>query len=226
MDLKRHITHALRRVWPKQYHFIHIPKNGGNSVRAAMGLNVSLSSHFHHRYIDVADDVGRDLRFFCVVRNPWSRTASRYWFVRQNAAKWPVDDLRRVYIEKSTFAEYVRDHKIFDVPEHPGKPWMGPMNSWFNQLEWIRDESGEVVCDCLRLEHLDEDMAAYFGRRFLMPHRNQTRLRRDYRTMYDDALIQIVADMFREDIRYFGFRFGTAATRNFVTEPPSTLMLA
>jgi hypothetical protein len=44
--------------------------------------------------------------------------------------------------------------------------------------------------------------------------------------MYDDALIQIVADMFREDIRYFGFRFDTAATRNFVTEPPSTLVLA
>jgi hypothetical protein len=191
-----------------------------------MGLNVSLSRPLHYRYRDIADKVGRDLKFFCVVRNPWSRTVSRYWFSKQVCVNWPTDDPRRVYLEKATFADYVRDCKIFDIPEHPGKPWMGPMNSWFNQLEWIRDEQGKVVCDCLRLEHLDEDISAYFGRPFSVQHKNQTRAKHDYRSMYDDSLIQAVAEMFREDIRHFGFRFGTPATRNFVTETLSTLVTA
>ncbi|MGH2952259.1 MAG: hypothetical protein ACRDKX_09460, partial [Solirubrobacterales bacterium] len=65
------------RVAPEyKYHFIHIPKNGGISVRKALKRrgDVSVSQPFHYRYVDIADNVGRGLQFFCIVRNPWSRT--------------------------------------------------------------------------------------------------------------------------------------------------------
>lgn len=199
-----------------QYHFIHIPKNGGNSVRAAMGKrgDVSMSRPYHYRYTDIADKVGRNLRFFCIVRNPWSRTASRYVFARQNARKWPADDPRKLYIEKASFEDFVRDRKIFDIPEHPGQPWMGPMNSWFNHLEWIRNENNEVVCDCLRFEHLEDDISAYFGESIALPRANVTKERYDYRQMYTDELIEVVACTFEEDINYFGFTFESGATKN------------
>ena len=154
---------AFRRE--AKYHFIHIPKNGGNSVRRAFRRNgtVSVTKPYHYRYVDVADKVGRHLKFFCIVRNPWSRTASRFVFAKQVSQKWPADDPRRLYLSEASFEDYVRDHRIFEIPEHPGQPWMGPMNSWFDQLEWISNEDGEVVCDCLRLEHLQSDIASYFG---------------------------------------------------------------
>ena len=93
---------------------------------------------------------------------------------------------------------------------------MGPLSSWLNQLEWIRDESGAVVCDCLRMEALEDDLATYFGRRIQLKATNITRQKYDYRSMYDDGLAELVADLFRDDIAHFGFSFDGPATRNVV----------
>jgi hypothetical protein len=199
-----------------RFHFIHIPKNAGESVRSALYLerDVSFSSPFHYRYVDVADRVGRHLKFFAVIRNPWSRTASRYHFGRQNAPKWPTDDPRRVYIESASFEEFVRERKILPIPRHPDQPWMGPLSSWLNQLEWIRDESGTVVCDCLRMENLNRDLPAYLDRRVKLERSNVTKRSYDYRTMYTDELVEEVARLFRDDIEHFGFSFDGPATKN------------
>jgi hypothetical protein len=206
------------RSWSEdyKYHFIHIPKNGGNSVRAALRKrgDVSMSRPYHYRHKDIADEVGRNLQFFCIIRNPWSRTASRYVFARQNAREWATDDPRKQYIEKAGFENFVRDQEVFDIPEHPGQPWMGPMNSWFNQLEWIRNEDNEVVCDCLRLENLQEDISTYFGNFIALPRANVTKERYDYRQMYTDELIDLVARTFEEDVSHFGFTFESGATKN------------
>lgn len=199
-----------------RFHFIHIPKNAGQSVRDALCLqrDVSLSDPYHYRYVDIADRVGRHLRFFAVVRNPWSWTASRYHYARQRAAKWPIDDPRRSYIERATFADFVRDRRVLPVPGHSGQPWMGPLTAWFNQLEWLRDENGRVACDCLRLERLEEDLQAYLKRRIVLGRRNTSSKGYDYRTMYTNELADAVAHFFRDDIEHFGFTFDGPATNN------------
>ena len=198
------------------YHFIHIPKNGGQSIRHALELlgTVSLKKPFHYRYIDVVNKIGRNVRYFCTVRNPWSRTASRYMFGKQNALIWPENDPRRLYICETSFEAYVKEQKILPIPEHPGMPWMGPLSSWFNQLEWIRDEGGHVACDCLRLENINEDISQYFGKKINIPRRNRTKDHYDYRQMYTDELIEIVAETFCDDIQYFGFSFEGPAKKN------------
>lgn len=205
------------------FHFIHIPKNAGEAVRAALELeaDVSLSSPYHYRYVDIADTVGRELKYFAVVRNPWSRTASRYQFARQNAVRWATDDPRRLYIDRATFADFVKDRKVLPIPEHPGQPWMGPLSSWFNQLEWVRNEHGAVACDCLRMECLAADLQSYLGRRVELPKRNVTRSKFDYRAMYTDELAEVVAETFSEDIDHFGFQFEGPATRNYWLNPPT-----
>ena len=199
-----------------RYHFIHIPKNGGQSVRYALELyrDVSLSRPFHYRYVDIADSVGRDLKYFCIVRNPWARTASRYMFGIQNAQIWPDGDPRKEYIANATFEQYVKDQRILPIPEHPDQPWMGPLSSWFNQLDWIRDEDGRVACDCMRLERLSDDLSLYLDRQIEIPRKNVTNQRYSYRDLYTDELIQLVADLFAEDIEHFGFDFEGGATRN------------
>jgi hypothetical protein len=128
-------------------------------------------------------------------------------FGKQNASLWPKGDPRREYILGATFESYVREQRILPIPEHPGKPWMGPLSSWFDQLEWIKDENDVVVCDCLRLENLTEDIQKYLGRKITIPRRNVTSNRYDYREMYNDDLIELVADTFRDDIDYFWFEF-------------------
>jgi hypothetical protein len=220
MRLKSLVKRAIRRIRfdpsSARYHFIHIPKNAGESVRDALFLqrDVSLSNPYHYRYVDIADDVGRHLHFFAVIRNPWSRTASRYQFGRQNAARWPDDDPRRTFIERASFADFVREHRILPNPDHPGQPWMGPLSAWLNQLEWIRDQTGAVACECLRFEHLEVDLPAYLNRALNIRQRNVTRSKYDYRSMYTDELVDIVANLFRQDIEHFGFTFESSAARN------------
>ena len=218
------VKHIARRVMRKvrfrqsnaRFHFIHIPKNAGQSVRDALYLqnDISMSEPFHYRYVDVVAQFGSHLRYFAVIRNPWSRTASRFQYAKQNSVRWPANDPRRKYIEGATFADFVRDQKVLPIPAHPGQPWMGPLNSWFNQLEWVHDKNGSVACDCLRLEYLDTDLRSYLGRDIAVSHRNATRQNYDYRSMYTPDLAEIIATLFREDINHFGFTFDGAATRN------------
>jgi hypothetical protein len=88
------------------------------------------------------------------------------------------------------------------------------MSSWLNQLEWISDENKVVRCDCLRLEHIGDDINEYFSDEITLRKRNITKERYDYRELYSDELKAIVAETFRDDIEYFGFDFEGAATRN------------
>ena len=217
--LRRRSRNALRRFWfdrqDHRYHFIHIPKNGGSALRRALAFagDVSMSRPYHYRYVDIAHQVAGGLRFFCTVRNPWSRTASRYMFGKQNARKWNVGDPRREYMENVSFEAFVKERRLLPIPEHPEQPWMGPL-SWFDQLEWIRDDHGRVVCDCLRVEHLEDDVSAYLNRKIVVPKENVTQARYDYRAMYTTELIEVVGQYFSEDIEYFGFGFEGAAKRN------------
>lgn len=197
-----------------RYYFIHIPKNGGSAVRAALRWrgDVVLSEPKHYRYVDVANAGNRDLEFFSIIRNPWSRTASRYLYARKQSLKWPENDARRQYIRAASFEQFVRERRTIEIPAHPGQPWMGPLNSWFNQLEWVRDEDGQLACDCLRLEHLNTDVNDYFRSHFVLPDRKVQYY--DYRSMYTDELAEIIADVFADDIEFFGFNFEGSATRN------------
>ncbi|WP_200387674.1 hypothetical protein [Thiocapsa imhoffii] len=176
---KRQATSSVRHPGSFRHHFIHIPKNGGTSVRRALSGrgDVSLGDPYHSRYIDVVEDIGQGLSYFSVVRNPWSRTASRYYFARQTAKSWNRHDPRKLYIDRATFSDYIHDQKIFQIPEHPDRPWMGPMNSWFNQLDWVTDADGVVQCSCLRLEHLSEDLETYFGEPVTLLRENETKTR-------------------------------------------------
>ena len=139
MSLSRKVGNVVRALSFRRrtYHFIHIPKNGGISIRDALArfTDVSLSSPLHARYQDVVGKVG-ELRYFCVIRNPWERVVSRYFYARDAAASWPDSDPRKAYFESLSFDRFVSEHRTWGIPKHPGEPWLGPHGAWFNQLFW------------------------------------------------------------------------------------------
>lgn len=201
---KKRLTHC----------FVGIPKNGSQSVRHAVAplKEVYLPSEMHARLRDL-QNFQRDLTCFAVVRNPWSRTVSRWQFCQAMSVKWPRNDERRKYLEKASFENFVTDRPIFEIPGKPGRPWLGPLSSWFNQLEWLTDSSGKVACTCLRFECLEDDLKNFFHGRVSVKHLNKTISAKDYRTMYKDHTIDIIAEIFTKDIQHFGFTFDGAATR-------------
>jgi hypothetical protein len=91
---------------------------------------------------------------------------------------------------------------------------MGPLKSWFNQLEWIRDQNNSVACDRFRLGSFDEDIYAYLDRRIRPSRPDVTLAQYDYRSMWRDELAEIVARPSGDSIEYFGFTLDGPAAKN------------
>jgi hypothetical protein len=144
---------------------------------------------------------------FTVIRNPWSRTISRYFYSRKNGNEEA----------QGSFEEWLESRHTFANVPHL---WLRASRGWYSQLEYITNEEGKVVCDIMRHENYDEDLRLYLDlpKDFIMPKINVGNYNGVYKEIYTPETIQIVADWHKDDIDYFGFDFDTAATRNYWNE--------
>ena len=146
--------------------FIHIPKNGGSSVKAdprtdskvIYGLNTNSNDGFphshnwfgwHSRWKDTDKDIARLHTAFAIIRNPWARTVSRYVF-----------GLESLYREDhgvipKNFDEFLETRHVWK------NEWYDPIRSWNTQYDYVCDDKGDIRCDILRLEHIDHDLPKY-----------------------------------------------------------------
>jgi chondroitin 4-sulfotransferase 11 len=178
--------------------FVHINKTGGTSIERALGLP------FQHRTaLELRELVGPARwaeRFsFAFVRNPWDKVASHYHFrVQTNQT-----GLRAIPIQ---FNEWVRLTYGTQCVPYYDQPKM-----FMPQTDWISDDSGEIIVDFVgRFERLEEDFDAVcqrIGRWAPLPHLKRSS-RGDYRSLYDDESVEIVARWFTKDIQNFGYEFG------------------
>lgn len=218
-----------------EFLFIHIPKNAGVSIRKhpelrgrvvaaerlflksraySTGLLQTMAENGEHHGIqharlrDVDTKVLSRLKPFAVVRNPWARVVSRYTFAelakRQGTAAGDYS--------ADSFEAFLDERHVWG-----GKPfyWHRAIRGWYPQVDYVTDETGAIRADLLRLEHLGEEAARYFGLTAPLLTRNRSSsAKRDYRDYYTDHTIQIVADWYKDDIERFGFDFDGTATRN------------
>ncbi|SDU00736.1 sulfotransferase family 2 domain-containing protein [Stappia sp. ES.058] len=215
--------------------FIHIPKNGGMSIRhaqqlkdrilissrkrlksktyadsllAAMNATGDHPGYEHARYIDVRPTVRKANNAFAIVRNPWSRVVSRYTFAID-----AMDDGRAPegYAPRD-FEAFLEDRHVWGNREFF---WHRAVRGWYPQLDYVVDENGKIAVDILTLENLSNELGKYFGMTDDIEKRNTSKTRKkNYKAFYNEKLIQIVADWYSDDIETFGFDFDTAATRN------------
>ncbi len=196
--------------------FIHIPKTAGSSITSA-GLNIqpisrpqlakkyipqyeqhknmchALWRHLNHKY--------QSNPAFTVIRNPWSRTVSRYTYTMMKAQ-------RRAGIKKErTFEQFLRTRT-----EEVLGSWQ-TIKGWQNQLDYITNIDGKVQCNVLRFENIEHEISLYLQQNIQLPHRRHSNTK-DYREFYNDKTQQIIADWYNADIDYFGFDFDTTATKN------------
>lgn len=142
---------------------------------------------------------------FGFVRNPWDRVVSAFHFLKDgglnnNDARWA----ERHLASYSDFGSFV-------------KQWVDPESvrsriHFRPQYEFLCDESGKLLVDFVGYyENLEQDFA-YVQRRLglsaelVYTNRNRTRSR-DYREHYDEESAAIIADVYREDINQFQYRF-------------------
>ena len=190
--------------------FLHIEKNAGTSITNWMDDFASKNNDktylIHHRHIEwkKLPSPYNTYWTFCVVRNPWSRLVSRYNYdvstYLQKYLAGEGDYFLRVYNKLQKGFDYWIKNDVYTLPliEHRMK--------WQNQCEIIE---GCKNIHILRYENKNEDFKLLQNKlkwNKPLPHANAT-VECDYKKYYNDELINIVADHYKQDIKEFGFTF-------------------
>ena len=217
--------------------FIHIPKNAGMTIRRSPMLNNrimlagsnihkspeysqavldkmnSLGDHHgfeHARWRDVHPSIRDRNNAFAVIRNPWDRVVSRYFF-----AKKVIEVEKKVskeYADVSSFEAFLEERHKWGGEKYM---WHRAVRGWYPAFDHVSDDSGRVRCDIIRFENLNNDLCEYFNIAEMSKARNVTAINSGtYRDVYTPETIQVVADWYKKDIEHWGYDFDTGPTRN------------
>jgi hypothetical protein len=207
--------------------FVHIPKTGGTSIRAALkpllyrdpwywlmwgpqrlshltGHRTATKFPRHAKIIAAKEmlpaEIWATLFRFSVVRNPWDMQVSSFHHLHKEHPDL-VKDLK-------DFKDFVR-HKL--DPDRAPSPLLDISGT--PQMEYLCDLQGNLlVDDLIRFENLHDDYERVVKRIGLkrapvLPHKRKGNRKSDYRSYYDDATAALVADWYTADLRAFGYRF-------------------
>jgi len=216
--------------------FIHVPKNGGMTIRHSANLkdkiivataNTHKPGHAdavrkkmqqtgdhpgleHARWRDLKPELTSKYPAFAIVRNPWDRVVSRYFF-----AKKVIEVENKVassYADVSSFEAFLEERHKWGDQQYM---WHRAVRGWYPFLDHVTDVDGTVKCDILRFENYNDDVCKYFNIPQMTRARNVTALNPGtYRDVYTPETIQIVADWYSDDVEYFGYDFDSGPTQN------------
>jgi len=145
---------------------------------------------------------------FAIVRNPWDRLVSEY-FWRQQIRKE----------ECGTFEQFVRSLNKWYPNDYltPCKPpflYYCDHAHFLSQSRYIFDTGNRQLVDHIfRFESLQEDFALFkqkLGVYIRLEMKNKTR-HQHYSHYYNRETRQIVYDYYEEDIKRFGYRFSSSS---------------
>jgi len=211
--------------------FVHIPKTGGSSIAAMLGLTKPIHfvacapipglsptdrtpQHFTWRELrpHLSQEFATAAFKAAFVRNPWDRFLSEYTYRRRWSLSGPQDEVGRVY-----GPEHLRDLDSFvanlDLPAVLRRDAFRGFDAHLEtQRSFLVDERDQIAFDFIgRFENFEDD-ARTLGRHLgvevqSVPHIKRGRADREYRSAFSSYAKAAVEDFYREDIEEFGYRF-------------------
>jgi hypothetical protein len=131
---------------------------------------------------------------FSMVRNPWDKAVSQFIYMKQRQDLMEFIGLD----EKNSFKLYLKKIKIKTHVQ------------WEKQYKFILNDRGELMVDYLgRFENFRQDTKYIFRCLNIhsdMPHVNATK-HDHYSKYYDTESVEMVAELYAEDIRLFRYEF-------------------
>ncbi|GAB3678634.1 sulfotransferase family 2 domain-containing protein [Salinisphaera aquimarina] len=184
--------------------FIHIPKCAGVSLSRALFGNLAGGHKPLTHYCRVFEPRLLLAYFkFTIVRNPWDRLVSAYFFLKKGGMDAADRDwASRHLADFADFEDFVRR-------------WVNPHNIWqgehfYPQSYFVDSGRYPVELDFVgRFETLDRDFAHIAERIDIdvtLAKHNQSG-HRHYADYYSPTTRDIVAAVYAEDIRRFGYAF-------------------
>ena len=227
--------------------FIHIPKNGGTSLRHtksniivnnygnAQALDkkdvakelakVDLKPSFGHaRLRDFEPEFVKKYQPFCIIRNPWDREVSKYKFLlHAQKNKSPKTKNRR-----DLFSEYSHDSdgtSVLSFKDYLDMrvKFRNVPYTWLHAIENFWSQKSYIVDHDGQINaHVlrfenYDDDIQNYLGIKITEKANQMK-KDDYRKYYISDTYDIVADLYKEDIEYFDFEFESSAKKNYWTK--------
>jgi hypothetical protein len=206
--------------------FVHIPKTGGTSIRAALRsykwkdpyriplfLCSRLSSLTGHRlacklprhakaiaaYEMLPREIYDGLFKFAFVRNPWDLQVSSFHHIQRERP--------HLLAGITEFESFLR------LKLNPNRDYVYHLDvSIEHQSDYVVGMDRNLIVDFIgRYEELEDDFQEACKKIGIscpkLPHKRQAKDRSAYRLYYTDTTAQIVADHFETDIEMFGYSF-------------------
>jgi hypothetical protein len=175
--------------------FVHIPKNAGSSVVDWLRNNFETSLIKGHPNLNMIKTEWAVDKTFAIVRNPWARMVSAYFYLKQYGFYWEQNNIR-------TIEDFPSWDDFISKLDYNTASWN---TIGTNQLDWI--EGG--VDWVLRTEHLLEDfkvIQTYLNCSIPLPYIN-TSNHDEYRNYYTEAQRDKIGQVFERDINTFNYSF-------------------
>ena len=176
-----------------KYLFLHIEKCGGNTVRDALGLPYEpTAGHIplEHKSQYFKHDP-KDYFKFTFVRNPWDRMISTYAFYNKPSPQISFKEYITTFLNRPVSKDWRRHRSCYD---------------------YIFSENAKITIDFIgKIENFQQDFNIVCGKIGIpqqkLPHKNDSK-HKHYTEYYDDETREIVAEKYKKDIEYFGYKFG------------------
>jgi hypothetical protein len=165
-----------------------------NELKALTIISVPFSSNIEYYRKLFPKDI-----FFIIVRNPWHRMVSMYFY-------WV-----RIYENNNMFKHFLNLDKIPSftefiklLPKKKGHGW--GLSTQFNLLN-AKAKDFDIV---IKLEEIDEkfkQIQDILGAKIPLPHKNKGDYEGSYQQYYTDETRELVAGYFKYEIDTFGYTF-------------------
>jgi hypothetical protein len=186
---------AAINVTNKDLTFIHIPKSAGSSVVEWLRNNFDTEIIKGHPNINMIKTEWDVKNTFCIVRNPWARMVSAYFYLQQYGFYWAKNNINTID-DFPTWDQFIMNLD-YDT------------DSWntikTNQVKWYEGASPII----LRAETLNEDFKTIQD----LLQCNEplgyinTSKHEDYRSYYTQEQRDYISKVFAEDIDMFKYVF-------------------
>lgn len=197
----------------KKFLFVHIQKTAGTSITYELFKIMGTKSLYypHSLLSNVSLDSDYvDFFIFGFVRNPWDRLVSWY---NMTLNRGPINSFHKYTLENSrNFSEFIRCLNVIEEQHEGNIPNLKYYKSLkFNQVEYLSDSNGKLRANFIgRFESLKDDMNE-LSQLLNIPFKPLRKINnfphKDYRTYYNDADIEWVANTYNCDIDYFNYSF-------------------